>query len=775
VKRAIVFSAYYALLCILFSNSIYAIERTWTGNGTNDLWNNANNWAPVGVPMPGDSLFTFYTDYIKIPNGVDAEAKYFLLIGELIIESGGSLTIVNGSLEARGPITNKGVINISNSPKYGLGHSSQQSQNEVFINEGEIYIDNSALEGLFIRYDQTFTNRSGALIEVTNSGNENIRLQGTLQNVGTIRVNGSGTQIGMLIDSEDNTDPAFLSNDACSKITVRDQIVVQEGSVTNFGFFNQNYDGTNNIALAKFINLGFLEDIQKSFNVGHIDNNGIWLHKTTYPQFKTGNPIQIFDNHFSMPFTAGMSDVYNDRGLTSLAGTLDFETGIWTPNGNSALDSIFFVEASTISGGCLDTLRFDTGNKIIDVNYWTGGTGSWQFGLNWSKGSVPNSNENAGIFDVNAKVTMPLGYTADCKTLSINGQLTVILTSQLNIQGDTEGYGIDMKMGKLINNGVINLNNNYFGVYLEAAELFNYGTINCINNDFNFYLVERSDVISLLANHGNIDSNSGQLCIINNCVVQNFGSIIANIGTASYGISGDSLFNRGNIEIQGTGTMSGRGVDSYVYNDVNGHLEVRQLEFGLKVEGINKGVILVENTGTGFDLSDDFENKSVGSITVNNSTIGVANSSGKFTNENGGIISIDQCEIGMKVNNSISIDVFENQGEIQIANSSLHGIQCLGNLENENSGTIDITSTASHAIVIQAPSGDFFNTDNAVLTITQANGHGIHILGADLVNSDNAQIIINPTIMNHILLEPYNFFTTYNASLTNGAGILLRD
>jgi autotransporter-associated beta strand protein len=43
------------LLWVTFSTT--AAERTWTGDGGNNLWSNPNNWSPAGAPQNGDELF----------------------------------------------------------------------------------------------------------------------------------------------------------------------------------------------------------------------------------------------------------------------------------------------------------------------------------------------------------------------------------------------------------------------------------------------------------------------------------------------------------------------------------------------------------------------------------------------------------------------------------------------------------------------------------------------------------------------------------------------
>ncbi|MHC1739151.1 MAG: YCF48-related protein [Ignavibacteriaceae bacterium] len=64
---------------------------TWTG-GQDSSWNNANNWNPVGVPLPGDSVIIGQST--RPP--VIYEPQQQITIASLNILSGGKLTITEG-------------------------------------------------------------------------------------------------------------------------------------------------------------------------------------------------------------------------------------------------------------------------------------------------------------------------------------------------------------------------------------------------------------------------------------------------------------------------------------------------------------------------------------------------------------------------------------------------------------------------------------------------------------------------------------------------------
>src|SRR5262249_12352811 len=47
-----------ALVALLFALAppVHAITRTWTGNGSDNLWSTPANWSPTGAPQNGDDL-----------------------------------------------------------------------------------------------------------------------------------------------------------------------------------------------------------------------------------------------------------------------------------------------------------------------------------------------------------------------------------------------------------------------------------------------------------------------------------------------------------------------------------------------------------------------------------------------------------------------------------------------------------------------------------------------------------------------------------------------
>jgi photosystem II stability/assembly factor-like uncharacterized protein len=78
---------------VIFCCSVSPLRvRTWTWRGTVDSsWNKAENWSPVGIPIPGDSVII----PAAVQHPVVCEEQQQLAIGSLIILAGGRLTITD--------------------------------------------------------------------------------------------------------------------------------------------------------------------------------------------------------------------------------------------------------------------------------------------------------------------------------------------------------------------------------------------------------------------------------------------------------------------------------------------------------------------------------------------------------------------------------------------------------------------------------------------------------------------------------------------------------
>jgi hypothetical protein len=80
----------YFLLCFI---NLCTAQKTWTGTGGNKLWNNANNWMPVGVPIASDNVIINISDSINVNQAVTLNALHITNNATVILAAISSRTI----------------------------------------------------------------------------------------------------------------------------------------------------------------------------------------------------------------------------------------------------------------------------------------------------------------------------------------------------------------------------------------------------------------------------------------------------------------------------------------------------------------------------------------------------------------------------------------------------------------------------------------------------------------------------------------------------------
>ncbi|MGP8021819.1 MAG: Ig-like domain-containing protein, partial [Limisphaerales bacterium] len=90
------------LACLI--QTVSAQDSHWNGTVTNNLWNNPNNWTPVGVPPPGNPTTTFTGNVWLDPSTND---------GDTVI------TISDGDVETPGVGNSTEVYNTIFGPEFG--------------------------------------------------------------------------------------------------------------------------------------------------------------------------------------------------------------------------------------------------------------------------------------------------------------------------------------------------------------------------------------------------------------------------------------------------------------------------------------------------------------------------------------------------------------------------------------------------------------------------------------------------------------------------------
>jgi hypothetical protein len=764
----------FIVLLILSGSNANATKITWTGGGTTTDWNDPLNWDLLRAPVAADSVFTFYPDDLIINTGYTARCKYFKLLGDLIIITGGSLVINNGQFDALGDVINYGSIDISNSPEEGLIFSTQATD-VTFDNYGEIYVDQSGKEGFVIRNDQVFNNYGGGLIEITNSTLDNFKVDGLFNNFAVLRSGSSDNDIAISVWNNAGLPEGEINNGLCGKIVLTGKFVISDGTLNNNGFIKQNYDGQNELqgSGATVNNNAILEDIQGSFKSLDFDMQAVWLSPVGI-EVNTGEPTIPMVNN--LPANATFSDVYTDNLLSVNAGTYDALTNTWIPNMFANGDSTFFIEIGLSAGGfviCSDTVRFDLEAPVVETTYWLGGSGTWQFGFNWSTGSVPTSTDEVAIYNPLDDVIIPFNYTASAKNIFLGGTLTIGTLATLNISGNGVFKGIEIEEGVLINNGDLNIDGCTYGIDMLNASLTNNQDIFCTNTSFCIDIDQNSNLSATLLNTGTIENDMGDLITGDDAEITNLGSLKGNL-PAYTSINSLNLINEGNIHI--VGNSSATGIDAIIDNRTQGSINVENLNVGAEIEGENAGTITANMCSTGVEISDDFINQTGAEILVYDSDTGMEINDGNFINQNNATIMLRRNgQYGLYIPKPfISAGYLTNDGLIEIDTSTGIGIFCNNDITNQGEGLIEVRNSGAEGLSLFTESAWFTNKDQASVNLWKSIGNGLSIEGGQLYNKSQAKIDIDSTLSAAIFIGDFNIsFNTYYGTFSNEAKIAI--
>ncbi|SOE21952.1 hypothetical protein SAMN06298216_2403 [Spirosomataceae bacterium TFI 002] len=660
-----------------------AAVKVWTNNVGNNEWNNPGNWSPVSIPSALDSVTFFYGDNVTVPSGYHAEVKRVYNLGNITITLGGSLTITNGQLDDRGNFYNYGTLTVNDSPKDGIFCSSATTITYTFQNYGKVYINNSQFSGLNLLQKHIFNNHSGALLQVTGSQLYGIDSD-RFHNYGILKLDNSDATAGINLSATTDT----LYNHECGKIIILDGIKITLGLFTNDGFLKQNYDDDNDLISGGLINNSVIEDLLASFNGEPYTNNGMLLRLYEFTT-QEGEPTSIIYSAFPTHLTVG--NVYNDKNLTSLAGTYTQSTNIWIPNNNSVGDQSFYIKITDNIGGCSDTLRFNVVNAIPAVNYWIGGIGNWNQVAKWSKGVVPNATDNVAFYYPTDSVTILSGYTAIAKTIKTDGKLTVQANAILNLPNSTVIYGINCDDCRIVNNGTINMAAENYGIYTNDTEIINNGLIECFGSGTCLYLTKAFlNFDAYFINNGTVKANEGKLLGATSFSFTNNGTMNCT-SSATDCIDCTTLTNSGLITIKGNNSNSGTGIDGYLENLANGNIEILKMSTGISASGFNQGSIKIEEANLGLVMSGTFINKSQGVLDIRTSNTGMLVYSVGSQNEAFGTIKLTKNQIGLQINStSFGGYKYVNQGIMKMDSSLHYGMVSKQYFENHPTGEIEI-------------------------------------------------------------------------------------
>lgn len=696
-----------ALIAVIisFCDSVLAIDRVWTNASNNQLWNDPQNWSPVGIPNLADSVNTAYNDVLIIPVGYHASVKHVRMLGSLEIAATASLSINDGYLFSVGDITNSGSITVNNSPKQGIFHSSQTTGIKIFENEGEIFINNASWQGIEVQNGERFTNKADAEIAIENSGLESLKLGGIFQNIGIFRARGSSIETGLLIEASNGS----LTNFACARMVIGDKITLLDGQVTNFGFFRQNYVGDNDVDIV-ISNIGVFEDLGGSLGFPDISDDGTWVAPITQGPFHEGRPKEVFGKGSSVDYN--YSNVFLEDGLLTNAGSYDGSSNLWRPNSNAVGESTFFMEVEYTSASCKDTLRFETIEPIEGFNYWVGpSTGFWNFGINWSRGSVPTGSEQVGIFESDAVVNINFSGTAKAQGIILKGTLNINSNGILEVGGGNEGITIDE--GNFSNNGVLNISNTVFGINATNSSVSNQGVLSCTTNDYCINVSKTTNGLANFTNSGSLSSVGGRLILGDDTPIVNSGTLTAQkVPANSNAISTLNLENMGTILLEGLAVSNNTGYRGFVTNLPMGALTIGGFQTGAIVQGTNAGSIEISNCTTGISLDHDFDNATGGDILIEDRQTGIFN----------------------------QFDLMRNSGIISINNASSTGLLLSNDFENLESGQFLISNSGDTGILLSGVNADLITGANSELRVVNSLNQGIKADGGEILVLGNSII-----------------------------------
>ncbi|MEZ4960186.1 MAG: MopE-related protein [Saprospiraceae bacterium] len=310
----------------------------------------------------------------------------------------------------------------------------------------------------------------------------------------------------------------------------------------------------------------------------------------------------------------------------------------------------------------------------INGYYWTGCTDSdWHNASNWHSGMVPTADDRVVIFPVANMPQISGAAIARSVYMDKNTQLVINSSGSLSVE-NSPSDGLDIE-GDLINDGTIDIGQNgghinYTGIALSHGSLTN-------NN---------SGVI-------NIDNTNYEgLSAFNSAHISNFGiiNIGQNGGSNNIGYNGlwvaDTLHNNGVINIDNTGSYGMRS---------NGSSAI-----------FNTGSLNIGQNGGPGNIGSD----------------GLQFTSGKFYNQNGGIMNIDNTKYsGIFLNSN-----FFNEGNLNIGmnggagNIGDRGISCAQKtFENNNGGVLKIDNTDNESINIYVGASFINNPCSKVFLYTE--------------------------------------------------------
>lgn len=447
-------------------------DTVWIGGSGGNAWDVTANWTN-GVPTGNNAIIPQLANLLNYPVVTPAGAS----AGTLTIDSGATLTLGTFGLTVAGALTNNGTISLE-------GNLGQISAGSIINGPSStiVYTGAAADPLAWGTSYRNLTVNPGAILSL---GGTNVTVAGTLDNNGTIVVDGAGT-----INKSDSSGGIFEYSAAAATsiptLNGYNSLDITNGARVQTNNFTANtltIDAPASLTVGTFtitVNTALTNN-----NLIVIDDSGTISRSDpshgTF-RFSGGGTIPNNTGYFNLEVTAGTATtgtaVTVANGLSVTGGTLSVPSlATLTLNGTS----------NTVTGGTLDIASGGTvaaGTHPVSIN--TAGALTTAGTLNCGDFTCTTSVTNSGVNSITASGNVSItgtygGAQAAASTVSMTGTGNLEATPQIGILSVSGGATIVNHAlsvaGTLSVGGTLSDNTNNLGIAVTGTSTIN-GTLN---------------------------------------------------------------------------------------------------------------------------------------------------------------------------------------------------------------------------------------------------------------------------------------------------------
>jgi hypothetical protein len=416
----------YTISSVIFSISSIFSQINWTGLGTPNHWNIAENWDCNCIPSSASDVVVTSGAVVIITSNAAANTLTIQSGSSLEVESLQTLTldgtsldplkvsgtlIVNGIVNVKGILINtSGVVNNNTSGTINsigsLGNGL--SINGVYSNNGFLTIQDAGLTGLTnfhntslngtILIDNTIQNgilnTSGQTLDIlgmmtvqNSNGYSAIRNEGTFNilSSGELTFNSSysasafemnnlhvfnnfGTITSQVAGSNFLNNQGSFANKPCATLLTKG-IYINSNSFVNDGWIYDEYIGLHSNFLSAF-NYGVIDDPDHSFNGFFVVNQGIKLITVLGTYCNTDVVYNLFPSPYSNLYISN-NNIYTDPAMTIVAGTYNVvENELTLATASAGLQQFYLRIFDTNNGNCYNDFILHFQDPILFPPTW---------------------------------------------------------------------------------------------------------------------------------------------------------------------------------------------------------------------------------------------------------------------------------------------------------------------------------------------------------------------------------------------------------------------